>query len=47
MTSIRVSETNRSELLKIQGTLQSERGRSVSMNDTVGLMIEVFKKKYK
>jgi len=47
MTSIRISEANRSELLAIQGSLQNERKKYTSMDDTISLMIEVFKKKHK
>ena len=47
MTSIRVSEANRAKLLALQGKLQSDRQKSVSMNETVGWMIDVVIKKQK
>ena len=46
-TTIRISEENHSELLKICGSLQAESGKFTDMDDTIALMIEIYKKKHK
>ena len=45
--TIRISDENHKELLKIQGELQSESGEFTSMDDAIAEMVEVYKKKHK
>jgi predicted CopG family antitoxin len=45
--TIRISDENHKELLKIQGEIQSETGEFTSMDDAIAEMVEAYKKKRK
>ena len=45
--TIRISDENHKELLKIQGELQAESGEFTSMDDAIAKMVEAYKKKHK
>ena len=45
--TIRISDENHKELLKIQGELQAETGEFTSMNGAIAKMVETYRKKHK
>lgn len=45
--TIRISDENHKELLKIQGELQAESGEFTSMDDAIAKMVDAYKKKHK
>jgi predicted CopG family antitoxin len=45
--TIRISDENHKELLKIQGEIQSETGEFTSMDDAIAGMVEAYKKKHR
>lgn len=45
--TIRISDENHKELLKIQGELQAESGEFTSMDDTIQKIVDLYKKKKK
>ncbi len=47
MTSLRISEANHREMLKIQGLMQSKSGKFTSMDDVIAELIKSFRKKSK
>jgi len=45
--TIRISDENHKELLKIQGEIQAESGEFTSMDDTIQKIVDSYKKKRK
>ena len=45
--TIRISDTNHKELLKIQGELQAESGEFTSMDDTIAKIVDSYRKRRK
>ena len=45
--TIRISDENHKELLKIQGELQAQTGEFTSMDDAIKTMVEAYRKKHK
>jgi len=45
--TLRISDENHREMLKIQGQIQAKSGEFTSMDDVIAEMVSVFKKKYR
>lgn len=45
--TVRISDENHKELLKIQGEIQAESGEFTSMDDTIQKIVDAYKKKRK
>lgn len=45
--TIRISDENHKELLKIQGEIQAQSGEFTSMDDAMAKIIDSFRKKHK
>jgi len=45
--TLRISDENHREMLKIQGQIQAKSGEFTSMDDVITEMVNVFKKKYR
>lgn len=45
--TLRISDKNHKEMLKIQGEIQAKSGEFTSMDDVISKMVESYKKKRK
>jgi len=43
--TLRISEENHREMLKIQGQIQSKSGEFTSMDDVIAELVKIYKKK--
>jgi len=43
--TLRISEANHKDMLKIQGQIQAKSGEFTSMDDVIAELVKVFKKK--
>ena len=45
--TLRISDSNHKEMLKIQGELQAKSGEFTSMDDVIADMVNAYRKKHK
>jgi len=45
--TLRISDENHRQMLKIQGQIQAKTGEYTSMDDVIAEMVNIFKKKYR
>lgn len=45
--TLRISDENHKEVLRIQGEIQAESGAFTSMDDTIARLVETYRKKHK